>query len=77
MIDKIEHFFATTFITVFIGYFFDLIFGVIIASLFSVFKEIYDYKIDKEDVEAKDIVADVLGILFGVVVISFLRIPFS
>jgi MFS superfamily sulfate permease-like transporter len=68
MIDKIEHFFVTTFITVFVGYLPNIIFGVFLAFLFSVLKELYDFKIQKEDFEAKDMIADVLGIIFGVLI---------
>lgn len=69
MIDKIEHFVATMFITVIISVFSTLTAGIIVALLFSISKEIYDRKMKKEDAEVNDIIADILGILFGIVII--------
>jgi len=69
MIDKIEHFVATMFITVIISVFSTLTAGIIVALLFSIFKEIYDKKIKKEDIEVTDLIADALGILFGISII--------
>ena len=57
------------FITAFIGYFFDISFGIALSLMFSVLKEIHDYKIKKEDFEARDLIADIMGILFGIAII--------
>jgi len=69
MKDKIEHFLVTMIITIIIGYLSFFIYGMIIALLFSLIKEIYDYKIKKEEIEFFDLLADVMGILFGVFIL--------
>jgi len=71
MIDKIEHFCVTSIITISVGYFLNLNIGIILSLIFSFSKEIYDYKVKREDFELKDLIADFLGIILGILVITF------
>lgn len=74
MLDKIQHFFVTTCITVFIGYPINIYLGVFLATLFSSFKEVYDNRVKMKDFDERDIIADVLGILFGIFLIIIISL---